>query len=233
MADLPTEPQFGDYASWPGRRVLDPAGESVGAVREIYLDRETHQPEWVLVEVDGGDARFVPLADATIEEDAIRVAHHRETVAAAPGMGTESRIDTQQERELYAHYGVPHSDKGSSTVLPEPAPTGEREPASEPEPQAEPEPRAEPEPPLEPSPVLSPTPTSPAPQAAAGSTGEDVPSPVTDAPTPPPRHDAPWQAPPPLPPPAAEPPRSRPVIPILAAVAAALALLALIWRLRD
>src|SRR5919204_5743479 len=83
MADLPSEREFGDYASWPGRQVLDPSGERVGAVREIYLDRETHEPEWVLVAVDGGDERFVPLADASVEGDAIRVAHRRETVVAA------------------------------------------------------------------------------------------------------------------------------------------------------
>src|SRR5436190_1934671 len=113
MADLPTDRQFGDYGTWPGRDVLDPDGERLGAVREIYLDRETHQPEWVLVDVDGGDQRFIPLADAAIEDAAIRVAHRRDAVAAAPGIGAEPRIDPEQERSLYAHYGVPYSDEQS------------------------------------------------------------------------------------------------------------------------
>src|SRR5690348_3686835 len=119
MADLPTERQFGDYGTWPGRDVLDPDGERLGAVREIYLDRETHQPEWVLVDTNGGDQRFVPLADADIDDAGIRVAHRRDAVAAAPGIGAEPRIDPEQERRLYAHYGVPFSDEQSSTVLPE------------------------------------------------------------------------------------------------------------------
>ena len=67
MAQLPTQSQFGDYGEWPGRDVLDSGGERLGGVREIYLDRETGQPEWVLVDVDGDEARFVPLADADVE----------------------------------------------------------------------------------------------------------------------------------------------------------------------
>lgn len=222
MADLPTERQFGDYESWQGRHVLDPSGDRLGVVREIYLDRDTHQPEWVLVEVDDGDgdARFVPLADAAIEDDAIRVAHARETVAAAPGMGTELRIDTEQERRLYAHYGVPHSDERSDTVLPVT--------------EAEAETEAGAPPPVQPSHVVTPTPTSPAPQAAAGSLEDDVPAAVTDGPAPAAGPETPWTAPPPLPPPDAEPGRSRPIIPIVAGVAAAVAAVAaLIWRLRS
>jgi sporulation protein YlmC with PRC-barrel domain len=209
MADIPTERQFGDYGSWPGREVLDSAGERVGAVREIYLDRETHQPEWVLVDVDAGDARFAPLADATIEEDAIRVAHSRDAVASAPGVGTDPRIETEHERKLYDHYGVPHSDEASSTLLPDRQ--ADSEPPGAPEPQAEP---------------------TPAPQAAAGELGEDIPVPVTDGAraAPKPAGDATRTT---APPPPAEPRRSRPVIPIVAGVAAALAIAALIWRLRD
>ena len=67
MTELPDESLFGDYGEWPGRDVLDSGGERLGGVREIYLDRETGQPEWVLVDVDGDEARFVPLADADVD----------------------------------------------------------------------------------------------------------------------------------------------------------------------
>ena len=75
MTELPNESLFGDYGEWPGRDVLDSGGERLGDIREIYLDRETGQPEWVLVDVDGDTARFVPLADAAVESSTIRVAH--------------------------------------------------------------------------------------------------------------------------------------------------------------
>jgi hypothetical protein len=128
MTQLPDESQFGDYGEWPGRDVLDSGGERLGGVREIYLDRETGQPEWVLVDVDGGEARFVPLADAAVESTRIRVAHDANVIRNAPGIGAEPRIDQSEERRLYAHYGLGYSEDDSGSGLPTDEPqTMERE----------------------------------------------------------------------------------------------------------
>jgi hypothetical protein len=128
MAQLPTQSQFGDYSEWPGRDVLDSSGQRLGGVREIYLDRETGRPEWVLVDVDGTDARFVPLADANVAGWSITVAHSAETIKKAPGIGAEPRIDQSEERRLYSHYGLGYSEDDSGSGLPSPdeapAPTG-------------------------------------------------------------------------------------------------------------
>src|SRR5215213_4099929 len=118
MAQLPSESLFGDYAEWPGRDVLDSGGERLGDVREIYLDRETGAPEWVLVDVDGDEARFVPLADAAVESWTIRVAHSASQIRNAPGIGAEPRIDQTEERRLYAHYGLGYSEDDSGSGLP-------------------------------------------------------------------------------------------------------------------
>lgn len=201
MADLPTERQFGDYGTWPGRDVLDPDGERLGAVREIYLDRETHQPEWVLVDVNDGDARFVPLADAAIDDASIRVAHRREAVAAAPGIGAEPRIDPEQERRLYAHYGVAYTDEQSNTVLPETdtAPSEYAAATPEPAPGTEEQPAGW----TPPAPAATPQATTPGATPAAAIPPPDpvpaaqpepaVPEPETAAPAPPPAAPA-WEA---------------------------------------
>ncbi len=118
MTQLPDESLFGDYGEWPGRDVVDSGGERLGGVREIYLDRETGQPEWVLVDVDGGEARFVPLADADVETSQIRVAHAATVIRNAPGIGSEPRIDQTEERRLYAHYGLGYSEDDSGSGLP-------------------------------------------------------------------------------------------------------------------
>ena len=126
MAQLPSQSQFGDYGEWPGRDVLDSGGERLGGVREIYLDRETGRPEWVLVDVEGDEARFVPLADASVESSAIRVAHSAAAIRSAPGIGAEPRIDQSEERRLYDHYGLGYSESDSGSGLPEdPAPDAE------------------------------------------------------------------------------------------------------------
>src|SRR3954464_4503418 len=115
MAQLPSQSSFGDYAEWPGRDVLDSGGERLGGVREIYLDRETGRPQWVLVDAerpqatslppphpsaDGAAARCVPRAAAPVESATIRVAHRASTGRNAPGIGTEPRIDQSEERRL-------------------------------------------------------------------------------------------------------------------------------------
>ena len=125
MAQLPSQSQFGDYGEWPGRDVLDSGGERLGGVREIYLDRETGRPEWVLVDVDGDEARFVPLADAAVESSTIRVAHSASSIRNAPGIGAEARIDQSEERKLYEHYGIGYAEEGSG--LPAEEPTREHE----------------------------------------------------------------------------------------------------------
>src|SRR3954453_20280159 len=118
MAQLPSESLFGDYSEWPGRDVLDSGGERLGGVREIYLDRETGYPEWVLVDVDGSTARFVPLADAQVGSATIQVAHSATHIRNAPGIGAEAQIDQTEERRLYAHYGLGYSEDDSGSGLP-------------------------------------------------------------------------------------------------------------------
>jgi sporulation protein YlmC with PRC-barrel domain len=118
MAELPSERLFGDYGEWPGRDVLDSSGDRLGDVREIYLDRDTGRPEWVLVEVEDDEPRFVPLADASVEPSAIRVAHPASVVRAAPSIGPEAHIDNDQERRLYEHYGIRYSEAQSESGLP-------------------------------------------------------------------------------------------------------------------
>ena len=130
MAQLPSQSQFGDYGEWPGRDVLDSGGERLGGVREIYLDRETGRPEWVLVDVDGDEARFVPLADASVESSRIRVAHSAEAIRSAPGIGSEPRIDQSEERRLYDHYGLGYSETDSGSGLPEDTAQDTREQAA-------------------------------------------------------------------------------------------------------
>src|SRR3954465_4999925 len=130
MAQLPSQSQFGDYGEWPGRDVLDSGGERLGGVREISLDRETGRPEWVLVDVDSDVARFVPLADASVESSTIRVAHTADAIRKAPGIGAEPRIDQSEERRLYAHYGLGYSETDSGSGLPEEPTREQQQPAA-------------------------------------------------------------------------------------------------------
>jgi hypothetical protein len=247
MSELPERRDFGDYAQWPGRDVLDAGGDRLGTVREIYLDDATDLPEWVLVELEEDDARFVPLADATVQEQSIRVAHAAAAVRAAPSVGTGKELSQDHERELYAHYEVPVSEDDSESVLPvlegtpEPAEPEPAAAAPEPEPAAaapEPEPVAVPEPITEPEPEPAPEPVAELP--SPGETAEpelegppEPPRPEPVAPAPPPRP----ASPPPPPPPHHHVPEpdagsSGPPVPAIAGAAVLALLILLILRSR-
>ena len=125
MADLPTRRDFDDFGDWPGRDVVSPDGEHLGAVELIFLDEATGTPEWVLVRVDDA-AAFVPLLGATVEERTIRVGHERDRVQAAPQVEVGDTLSIGDEKRLYEHYGLDYSRAESETLLPEGA-DGEQE----------------------------------------------------------------------------------------------------------
>jgi hypothetical protein len=130
MTELPTQRDFEDFSAWTGRDVLAPDGDRLGAVELIFLDEATDAPEWVLVRLeDAGEAAFVPLAGASVEEQSIRVDQDRERVAAAPRLDVDETLSVADERRLYEHYGLAYSQQESSTVLPEGAGEGAGESA--------------------------------------------------------------------------------------------------------
>ena len=182
MAQLPTQSQFGDYGEWPGRDVLDSGGQRLGGVREIYLDRETGRPEWVLVEVEGGDARFVPLADAAVESTTIRVAHSADVIRDAPGIGAEPRIDQSEEERLYAYYGLGYSAEESGSGLPAEEPVPEPEPPTSSWSDVAATNEAPPPPAEPPSPEEIERAEIPEPPATTDRASEPYPSPVDDTP---------------------------------------------------
>jgi hypothetical protein len=130
VAELPTQGDFEDFDAWTGRDVLEPGGERLGAVEEIYLDEATGVPEWVLVRRDEG-AAFVPLAGASVEERAIRVAQDADRVAAAPGVESGETLTIGEVKRLYEHYGIEYSQEESPTVLPAEEPPAGESPAGE------------------------------------------------------------------------------------------------------
>src|SRR5829696_7415576 len=196
MSELPDPETFGDYSRWPGREVHGPGGR-IGDVREIYLDDATDRPEWVLVDLDDG-ARFVPLAGAAVDGEAIRVAHAANAIHAAPDFELSKELTQDQERELYDHYRVPVSEEVSDSLLPDPEP--EPEPTPEPEPEPEPEPTA-----AMPAPTPAPAP-EPAPEPEPERGAEPIAAPPPEGETPEPKDEGPMI--PPRPEPVAPPPPS-------------------------
>jgi uncharacterized protein (TIGR02271 family) len=91
-----------------GQDVYDEAGEKIGSAGEVYLDDETGRPEWVTVRTGlfGTKESFVPIQDADLTTDGLRVPISKARVKDAPKIDTEGHLSPQEERELYRYYGL-------------------------------------------------------------------------------------------------------------------------------
>jgi stress response protein YsnF len=100
---------------WRGHTVVDRDGEKIGKLTEIYLDRETNQPEWALVNTGllGTKSSFVPLKGAAPAGEEVRVAYAKDQVKDAPSIDVDDELSEQEEAQLYRHYGLEYSEAGS------------------------------------------------------------------------------------------------------------------------
>ena len=91
-----------------GQDVYDEAGEKIGSASEVYLDDETGQPEWVTVRTGlfGTKESFVPIRNADLTNDGVRVPVSKDRVKEAPKIDADGHLSPQEEQELYRYYGM-------------------------------------------------------------------------------------------------------------------------------
>jgi uncharacterized protein (TIGR02271 family) len=104
-----------------GASVLDQEGTKIGAVEDIYVDRKTEEPEWVVVKTGllGNRVNFVPLRDASMRGEDLLVPYDKKMVSAAPSVDADGELSQEEEAELYSYYGFEYSEHHSDTGLPE------------------------------------------------------------------------------------------------------------------
>lgn len=88
--------------------VIDRDGDKVGGVGQLFLDDATGQPTWVTVSTGlfGSKETFVPLTDAEISGEEIRVPYEKDFIKDAPNMDVDQHLTPEEEQELYRYYGV-------------------------------------------------------------------------------------------------------------------------------
>src|SRR6476660_4554855 len=91
-----------------GQDVYDESGDKIGSAVEVYLDDETGRPEWVTVRTGlfGTKESFVPIQDADLTTDGLRVPISKARVKDAPKIDTDGHLSPQEEQELYRYYGL-------------------------------------------------------------------------------------------------------------------------------
>ncbi|WP_409490846.1 DUF2382 domain-containing protein [Amycolatopsis sp. cmx-11-12] len=89
--------------------VVDPTGNKLGKVGNVYLADATHQPEWITVKTGlfGTKESFVPLSGAHADKDGVHVRVDKAAVSDAPRIDADGHLSMEESAQLYKHYGLP------------------------------------------------------------------------------------------------------------------------------
>ncbi|MFJ6001405.1 DUF2382 domain-containing protein [Arthrobacter sp. NPDC092385] len=93
-------------------------GEKLGSIGELYVDDTTGNPSWVTVNTGlfGTKETFVPLQEATIDGNDLRVPYDKSLVKAAPSVERDGHLSPAEEEELYRHYSLHGTSTGTGTT---------------------------------------------------------------------------------------------------------------------
>jgi uncharacterized protein (TIGR02271 family) len=91
-------------------------GDKIGSIGTVYLDNASGEPAWVTVKTGlfGSNESFVPLEQAELSEDGIRVPYDKDRVKNAPNIETDRELSEQEEDQLYSYYGLGGGTSGQS-----------------------------------------------------------------------------------------------------------------------
>jgi len=103
-----TVPNIETIQDWLGRTLVDADGDKVGRISDIYVDSDTGQPEWALVDTGlfGTRSTFVPIGQARTEGDGLQVPYAKAQIKDAPSVEPDGELSETEEDELYRHYGL-------------------------------------------------------------------------------------------------------------------------------
>ncbi len=89
-----------------GRNAVDPQGDKIGTVGQVYLNDQTGQPDWITVNTGlfGMKENFAPLNGSSFNGDDLVLPFDKSIVKDSPDIGDSSHLDTDEQQSLYAYY---------------------------------------------------------------------------------------------------------------------------------
>jgi uncharacterized protein (TIGR02271 family) len=105
-------PTLTDVQTWKGLDLYDNDGDKIGSIADVYLDRQTGEPEWIAVTTGmfGTNVNFVPIAEARGTGEGVTVPYEKALVKDAPNAEADGELSPDEERRLYQHYNVEFGD---------------------------------------------------------------------------------------------------------------------------
>ncbi len=89
-----------------GRNAVDPQGNKIGSVGQVYLNDETGVPDWITVNTGlfGMKENFAPLAGSSFDGDNLVLPYDKNVVKDAPDVADASHLDVDEQESLYSYY---------------------------------------------------------------------------------------------------------------------------------
>jgi uncharacterized protein (TIGR02271 family) len=105
-------PTIQDVQQWQGQTLNDNDGDKIGEIVDIYLDRQSGEPEWLAVKTGlfGSNLSFVPIREASASGDNVRVPYEKSLVKDAPNVQADGELSPEEEQRLYQHYSLEFGD---------------------------------------------------------------------------------------------------------------------------
>ncbi|KQX07772.1 MULTISPECIES: PRC-barrel domain-containing protein [unclassified Leifsonia] len=95
-----------------GATLYGTGDDKIGRIAQVLVDAVDGHPTWAVVNTGTlvRHATYVPLGDATWENDDVTVPFSKDFVKGAPRIDSDGGLDPAQEQELVRHYeGLPAS----------------------------------------------------------------------------------------------------------------------------
>lgn len=104
-----------------GATVFDVDGDKIGKIGQVYVDPDTQAPLWASVTTGlfGTSESFVPLDDANVQGEDVRVAYQKQFVKDAPRVESDGALNDTETDTLYTYYsrgGAETSGTGYDTT---------------------------------------------------------------------------------------------------------------------
>ena len=88
------------------RAAVDAEGNRIGKISQMFLDEETGQPQWVLVETGlfGTRQSYAPVRGSKLDGELVVLAVSKDKVKDAPNVESGEELSDSEQEELRQYY---------------------------------------------------------------------------------------------------------------------------------
>jgi hypothetical protein len=103
-----------DVKEWRGQDVLDPGGDKLGKLEEVYYDTESDRPAFAAIKsgMIGRRLTLVPIIDASVGRSFLRVKVDKEAFKKAPSFEPSTELTPENEARIYGHFRLEYRPAG-------------------------------------------------------------------------------------------------------------------------